>query len=360
MRVRILAICAVLLAPAGLGGCGPGDEKDQGGPRSDAEATPVTLAGAGATFPYPLYARWFSDFASVGGVRINYRSIGSGGGLRELASGAADFAATESPEPTSGNDLVYFPLVAGAVAVAYNLPPVDTPLRLDGATLADVFLGRIARWNDPRIRALNPDASLPSAPITVAYRTDVSGTTEVATRFLTRASERWRAGPGVGMTVRWPVGVGNQGSEGVVAQVKQTIGAIGFVELTYVRQSRLPVAAIRNRAGSFVVPTVGSVESALRSVATSLPDTTEYRVSLLDAPSADAYPIASLSWLVVRPVPRSVESGRAMAAFIRWATSAGGARARELDYAPLPPSMAERVARRADAVLLGSGPNPRE
>jgi len=316
--------------------------------RERAEVTPadaaVDLTGAGATFPYPLYARWFSDYAKASGVRINYQSIGSGGGLRQLAAGTVDFAASERPVPSGegtpdpGDSLLYIPMVAGAVAVTYHLPELSEPLRLDGATLAAIYLGRIRRWDHPRLAALNPGARLPARDILVATRADASGTTFIATSYLAKVSRAWAAGPGTGLQVRWPVGVGNRGNEGVAGQVKQTPGAIGLVELTYARQNRLPTAAVRNAAGQFVRPDARTIDAALRAVLDTLPAGSDYRVSLVDAGAPNAYPITSLTWLVINQRRPDPAKRRALRDFVAWAWQEGGARRVRSTTSPCRPS----------------------
>jgi phosphate transport system substrate-binding protein len=352
LRIAATLACSLLLA------CDAGHDAD-GRPEA-APAGSVDLTGAGATFPYPLYARWFSDYANATGVRINYQSIGSGGGLRQLAEGTVDFGASESPvlDPdlaAAGGNVLFFPTVAGAIAVTYHLPGLAQPLRLGGEVLADIFLGRITRWNDPRLAALNPGVRLPATNILVVYRSDGSGTTYVFTEYLAARSRAWASGPGTGLQVRWPVGLGGKGNEGVAGTVKQTPGAVGYVELAYAKQNRLPVAAVRNRAGNFVLPSVETVAAAVDAVVDTLPPQSDYRVSVVDAPSPDAYPISSFTWLLVHERQADSAKGREIVDFIRWAVERGDPQARALYYAPLPPVVAERVVARLGEVRLGRG-----
>lgn len=248
---------------------------------------------------------------------------------------------------------MHFPTVAGAVVVTYNLPGVTNPLKLDGRTIADVFLGRIRRWNAPAIAALNPGVTLPASDMIVVHRSDGSGTTYVFTDYLTAVSPAWAAGPGRGKEVAWPTGLGGKGNEGVAGQVKQTPGSIGYVELAYANQNRLAVAEVRNRTGNFIPPTVESIHAALAGVAGTLPPDTDYRLSIVDAPGAEAYPISSLTWLLVYQQQPNTRKGQQLADFLRWALTEGERQAAALDYAPLPEAMAQRLIQRLDSLQLG-------
>jgi phosphate transport system substrate-binding protein len=318
------------------------------------------LTGAGATFPYPLYSKWFSDYAAKTGVQINYQSIGSGGGVRQISEGTVDFGATDGPmsddelRRAKGGRIMHFPTVGGAVAVTYNVPGLQAPLRLDGRTIADVFLGKITRWNAPQIAALNPGVRLPATDILVVHRSDGSGTTYVFTDYLTTVSRDWAAGPGRGKEVPWPTGLGAKGNEGVAGQVKQTPGAIGYVELAYATQNRLPTAAIKNAAGNFVQPSIESTRAAMASVAGRLPPDTDYRISIVNPPGADAYPIASLTWLLVYEQQTDPAKGRTLRDFLKWALTEGESQAAALEYAPLPQDMANRLVQRLDSLKIGA------
>ena len=365
---------ACLLAGGALAACGgerpalagaPSGGPASASPPADAPVA-VDLTGAGATFPYPIYARWIGDYLQRTGVRINYQSIGSGGGIRQLAEGTVDFGATDVPmsaaelrgarragrqgAPDAG--VLHVPMLVGAVAVTYNLPGVDRPLRLAPDVIADLFLGRVTRWNDPRLAALNPGVRLPAADVLVVHRADGSGTTYILTDYLAAVSPAWRAGPGRGKDVRWPVGLGGRGNEGVAGQVKTTPGAIGYVETTYARQNALPVAALRNRAGAFVAPTIATAAAAAAAVLGTRADGTDFRVSLVDAPGADSYPIASLTWLLLDTAPRDTARARQVVDFARWALREGAPAARALGYAPLPADVAHAVDARLDALAL--------
>ena len=344
----------MLLGAMALAACTRGDA----GPSRDTAASggpAVAITGAGATFPYPVYARWFNRYASETGVRINYQSIGSGGGVAQLVAGTVDFGATDSPTPVPELErdgpgrVTYVPMVVGAVSIAYNLPELREPLRLDGAVLADVYRGRIRRWDHPRIAALNPGLRLPATPMVVIHRADASGTSHAFTRYLAAASEAWRAGPGEGTSVAWPAGLGARGNEGVAAHVRQTPGAIGYVEYTYALQNRLPSAALRNPAGGYVTPSVQAMSAAAHAVAATLPPGSDWRVSLVDAPAVDAYPLAGFSWIVLREVPGDTLAAakrERLRAFVRWALETGVDDARALGYAPLPDALRDAVLAR--------------
>ena len=356
MNVRsVLALSAALVL--GLAACG-GDAADgSAGGGSGA----VDLTGAGATFPYPIYYRWFTDYAGESGVRINDSSLGSGAGIRQLSEQTVDFGATDSPmtaeelTAAKGGPVLHVPTVIGAVAVAYNLPGVSQPLKLTGDVIADIFLGTITRWNDPRIAALNAGVRLPASDILVVHRSDGSGTTFVFTDYLAAVSPAWQSGPGRGKEVQWPTGLGAKGNEGVAGQVKQTPGAIGYAELAYAKQNRLPYAAVRNHAGRFVLPTIESITAAAAGAAGDLPPTTDYRVSIVNAAGAEAYPISSFTWILVYQRQTDPEKGRNLVDFLRWALRDGQRSAPDLDYAPLPAEMATRLDQRLTTIQLGAG-----
>ncbi len=347
---RLLGL--VLLGSLAAIGCGGGDASSRSGA--------VDLTGAGATFPYPIYSRWFSDYAVKTGVKINYQSIGSGGGIRQLVERTVDFGASEAPvsdeelSKAKGGAVLQLPLVAGAVAIVYHLPGIGSPLRLSGDDVADIFLGRITRWNDPRIQSLNPGTALPDQAILVVYRADPSGTTFVLSDYLARVSAAWKAGPGTAKELRWPVGLGAKGNEGVAGQVKQTPFAIGFVELAYAEQNRLSLSALRNKSGAFVVPSVPAIAAAIDGVHARLAPGDDFRVSVVDADNAAAYPICSFTWILLYRDQVDAEKGKKLADFIRWALLSGRADAESLDYAPLPPPLAARVEKTLDRLTFGA------
>jgi phosphate transport system substrate-binding protein len=352
------------LASMTLAGCGGGnaDSRDTTAGAARSSGGSVDLTGAGATFPYPLYSKWFSDYAAKTGVRINYQSIGSGGGIRQLSEQTVDFGASDSPmsdaemAKAKGGPIVHIPMVLGAVAVTYNLPDVSAPLKLSGEVLADVFRGTITKWNDARVAALNPGVKLPARDILVVHRSDGSGTTYIFTDYLAAVSPAWAKGPGRGKEVQWPVGLGGKGNEGVAGQVKQTPGTIGYVELAYAKQNRLAVAAMRNASGSFVLPSVESATAAAAGIAEKLGKDTDYRVSIVNAPGAQAYPIASFTWLLAYRTPADTAKGRKLVEFVRWALAEGSASAAALDYAPLPATMTRDVTARLAEIGGGAAP----
>ncbi|HXC25385.1 MAG TPA: phosphate ABC transporter substrate-binding protein PstS [Gemmatimonadaceae bacterium] len=321
-----------------------------------ANAQSVDLTGAGATFPYPIYSKWFAEYAEKTGVKINYQSIGSGGGIRQLSEQTVDFGASDSPmsdaelAKAKGGPVLHFPTVLGADVVTYNIPGVTQSLNLTGDIVADLFLGKITKWNDPRITALNHGVKLPDADVLVVHRTDGSGTTYIFTDYLTNVSAAWRAGPGKGKEVQWPVGLGGKGNEGVAGQVKQTPGSIGYVELAYARQNKLPYARIRNADGQFIAPTVESVTAAAAGMAKHLPANTDYRISIVNAPGKESYPISSFTWLLVYEHQTDAVKSKKLLDFMRWAFTKGEKEVSALDYAPLPANVEKALLKRLDTV----------
>ena len=330
--------------------CGGGDGSSAGG---DSNAVPsgVALTGAGATFPNPIYTKWFDAYARQTGVRINYQSIGSGGGIRQFTEGTVDFGATDGPmtdeqiAAVSGN-VLHVPTVLGADVVTYNLPALgQTRLRLDGEIIADIFLGKIRKWNDPRIAALNPNVSLPGDDILVVHRSDGSGTTFIFTDYLSKVSPEWQQKVGAATSVSWPTGLGGKGNEGVTQQVKQTPGTIGYVELIYAISNGLPYADVRNASGNFIEPSLNSVSAA--AATGQLAADTDFRISITNPAGEAAYPIASFTWLLVRPENADTTEARLIKDFITWMISPEAQRmAADLHYAPLPMPVIELVEAR--------------
>jgi len=318
----------------------------------------VDLTGAGATFPYPIYSKWFSDYANLTGVKINYQSIGSGGGIRQLSEGTVDFGASDSPmsdeemAKAKGGPILHIPTVLGADVVTYNLPGVTAALKLTPAVIADIFMGRVKKWNDTRIASLNTGVSLPNQDILVVHRSDGSGTTYIFTDYLSTAVPAWKASVGKGKEVKWPVGLGAKGNEGVAGQIKQTPGSVGYVELAYAKQNNLPIAAIRNKAGNFIAASVPAVTAAAAGAAAALPANTDYRISIVDAPGADSYPISSFTWILVYQHQRDAVKGKKLVDFLNWALTDGEKGAVTLDYAPLPTEMATTVKARLATIDL--------
>ncbi|MCC6745506.1 MAG: phosphate ABC transporter substrate-binding protein PstS [Acidobacteria bacterium] len=319
------------------------------GQTSDGPVTPgamsstgagLTLQGAGASFPGPLYSKWTSEYNRANpGVRIDYQSIGSGGGIKQISERTVDFGATDAPMTdeqleTASKEILHIPTVLGAVVVTYNLAGLEEPLNLDGETTAEIFLGKITKWNDPKLAALNPGGALPSSDIAVTNRADGSGTTAIFVDFLSKVSPEWKEKVGTGTTVKWPVGPGNKGNDGVAGYVKNTPGAVSYVELIYAKNNGLATAKMKNSAGKFVEPTLDSVTAAADGVATSIPD--DLRVSITNAAGEASYPISGFTYLLVYKDQDDAVKGKALVDFIAWALKDGEAMARELVFAPLP------------------------
>jgi phosphate transport system substrate-binding protein len=333
--------------------CSPADRPSQGAATDRTKPTTVgpILTGAGATFPNPIYTKWFDAYYKQTGVRINYQSIGSGGGIRQFIEGTVDFGATDAPmtdeqvAAVKGN-VLHVPTVLGAVVATYNIPAADkSVLRLDGPTLADIYLGRITKWRDPRIAAMNPGVKLPDQDIIVVHRSDGSGTSFIFTDYLSKVSPPWKSKVGKGTSVNWPVGLGGKGNEGVTQQVKQTEGAIGYVELIYAISNNLPYAWIKNAAGVFVEPSLTSVSAA--AAGAQLGPDTDFRVTITNAPGKESYPISSFTWLLIRKENPDSVKARLLRNFILWMLRPEAQRmAADLYYAPLPGPVAELVERR--------------
>jgi phosphate transport system substrate-binding protein len=304
------------------------------------------INGAGATFPYPIYSKWFDEYAKVDPeVRFNYQSIGSGGGIKQITSGTVDFGATDGPM-TDGQlkqapgELLHIPTVLGAVVATYNLSG-NPKLKFAPDVLADIFLGKITKWNDPRIASANGGVQLPDQPILVVHRSDGSGTTYIWVDYLSKVSPDWQQKVGKGTSVNWPVGLGGKGNEGVAGQVKNTPGALGYVELAYAVKNKMPVASVKNAAGKFIEPTIASTTAAAAGAAKNMPS--DFRVSLTNPPGDEAYPIASFTWLLVYKDQQNELKGRAVAKFLWWMSHEGQKYADELLYAPLPQSVVKQV-----------------
>ena len=311
----------------------------------------MAINGAGATFPYPIYSKWFDAYAKVDpSVRFNYQSIGSGGGQKQIMAQTVDFGASDGPMSDDNlakapGKILHIPTVAGAVVVTYNLPG-NPALKLDGDTIAGIYLGQIKKWNDPKLTALNAGLKLPDQDIVVVHRSDGSGTTFIFTDYLSKVSPEWKSKAGNNTSVNWPTGIGGKGNEGVSGQVKQTPGALGYVELIYAIQNKMPYADVKNSAGEFVKPTIESVTAALATA--DIPD--DFRFSMTNAPGKDAYPICGATWLLVYQQPKDPAKGKKLVQFLKWALTDGEGMAKTLDYAPLPESVQQRVLKRIDEI----------
>jgi phosphate transport system substrate-binding protein len=321
-------------------------------------AVAQSLTGAGATFPNPIYTKWFDAYNKKTGVQINYQSIGSGGGIRQFTEGTVDFGASDGPMNESqiaavNGNVLHVPTVLGAVVVTYNLPSLGTTkLKLDGNALVDIFMGRIIKWNDPKLAKLNPGVKLPDLDLVVVHRSDGSGTSYIFTDFLNKFSREWRDKVGYATSVNWPVGLGGKGNEGVTQQVKQTEGAIGYVELIYALSNGLGYAQIQNSAGNFIEPSLASVTAAAASA--KLKEDTDFRVSITNPPGDDAYPIASFTWLLVPKDAKDAVKAKLIKDFLSWMITPDAQKmAEELKYAPLPPDVLKLVQARLGTLKAG-------
>jgi phosphate transport system substrate-binding protein len=317
------------------------------------------LNGAGATFPYPIYSKWFADYAATSGVKINYQSIGSGGGIRQLTEGTVDFGASDAPMSDAEmaklkSPVLHFPTVLGAVVITYNIPGVTKAIRLTGPVVADIFAGKITKWNDAQIASLNKGLKLPASDILVVHRSDGSGTTYIFSDYLSSVSPSWAQAPGKGKELAWPVGLGGKGNEGVAGQVKQTPGAIGYVELAYAKQNSLPFADLQNANGEFITPTIESVTTAAAAAAAKLPENTDYRISIVNASGKGAYPISSFTFLLVYQTQPDAAKGKKLVDFLRWYLRNGEKSAASLDYAPLPASMVAQLEKRLGTIQMAA------
>ena len=305
----------------------------------------TTLTAAGATFPYPMYSKWFSDYHKMHpDIAINYQSIGSGGGIAQVSAGTVDFGASDGPMSDeqlskAKTKIVHIPTVMGSVVPAYNLPGVTQELKFTPEALAGIYLGKITSWNDNAIQSVNKDVKLPSTPIVVVHRSDGSGTTYVWTDYLSKVSPDWKGGPGKGTSIKWPVGLGAKGNEGVAGQVRQVEGALGYVELIYALQNKIQYGSVKNAAGSFVKASLDSTTAAAQGA--KIPN--DYRVSITNAPGKDAYPISTFTWLLIPQKSADPTKGKILVEFLNWMLNDGQKETTELSYAPLPQELAGRV-----------------
>ena len=347
-----------------LAACGGGADNRSGpaAAASNQSGSGADLTGAGATFPQPIYSKWFNEYAQKTGVKINYQAIGSGGGIRQLSEQTVDFGASDAPmsdaemSKAKGGAIIHIPTVIGAVAVTYNVPGLTQPIRLTGPIVADIFAGTIKKWNDSRIAALNGGLKLPATDILVVHRSDGSGTTFIFSDYLSSVSPSWKSSPGKGKELQWPTGLGGKGNEGVAGQVKQMPGAIAYVELAYAKQNKLPVAALQNQAGEWVTPSIEGATAAAAGAAAKLPPNTDYRISIVDAPGKGAYPISSFTWLLVYKHMPDAAKAKKLTDYIHWMLTEGEKEAGSLDYAPLPQNMIPRLDSLARTVTGGGAP----
>lgn len=361
MRSRKFIPIALLTALAAIGAAACGSKSKSSSTSGNAASLPqltTNLTGAGATFPEPLYKLWAQDFQSITGGQVNYQGIGSGGGVAQFTAKTVDFGASdvamtdaELAAAQKNGPADNIPTVFGSVTVAYNVKGIDKNLKLDGSTIADMFLGKIEKWNDPEIAKQNSGVSLPSTPISIVHRSDESGTTGLFTQFLTETSPAWKAGPGEGKTVKWPTGTGGKGNPGVAAGVKGTNGAVGYVELAYAVQSKMTTADVKNKDGSYVAPTLASTTAAGEGI--SVP--ADLRFSAINASGADAYPIASATFMLVYEDPckaagLSADKAKALKTWLTYAMNQGQQKAPSLQYAPLPSGLKDKAVAKIDAL----------
>jgi phosphate transport system substrate-binding protein len=317
------ALCAIFLPLAGT-----------------AAAQTVQINGAGATFPYPIYSKWFSEYNKLHpDVEINYQSIGSGGGIRQVTNLTVFFGATDGPmtdeqQQAAPGRILHFPSVLGGDVPVYNIPGITAELKFTGPVLADIFLGKITKWNDAAITKLNSGVKLPATDIVVAHRSDGSGTTYIWVDYLAKVSPEWKKKVGVATSVNWPVGVGGKGNEGVAGLVQQTPGSIGYVELIYAIQNKIAYGSVQNMAGEFVRSSLDSVTAAAAGAAKAMPN--DFRVSITNAPGKGVYPISSFTWLLFYENPKDKKLAKIMVDFMHWALADGQKYCSDLGYAPLP------------------------
>ncbi len=310
-----------------------------------ATAQKIQINGAGATFPYPIYSKWFSEYNKLHpDIEINYQSIGSGGGIRQLTNQTVFFGATDGPmtaeqQQAAPGSILHLPTVLGGVVPIYNIPGVSGELKFTGKVLADIFLGRITKWNDPAITGSNTGTNLPAIDITVAHRSDGSGTTYIWVDYLSKVSPDFKKRVGIATSVNWPVGVGGKGNEGVAGLVKQTPGSIGYVELVYALQNKIDYGSVQNIAGEFVRSSLESVTAAAGAAASAMPK--DFRVSITNAPGKGVYPISSFTWLLLYENPKDRQRGKIMVDFMKWALTDGQRFAPQLGYAPIPASVVQ-------------------
>jgi phosphate transport system substrate-binding protein len=352
LGLAVLGLVACKSNPTPTEGAAKPADSGSAAPKAD---NSISLNGAGATFPYPLYSKWMAEYNKLNpNTKINYQSIGSGGGIAQVSAGTVDFGATDAPmseeeAKRAPAKIFHIPATIGAVVLVYNLPEVSGTLNITPDVLTQIYLGKIKKWNDPKLKADNKDLKLPATDIAVVYRTDGSGTTAIFTGYLAKVSSEWKDSVGAGKSVKWPAGLGAKGNEGVTGQVKTTPGAIGYVERAYASQNKLPMAAVKNQAGKFISPTIEAMSAAAAGV--EMPD--ELYVSISNAAGEAAYPITGYTYLLVYENAKDPLKGEALAKFIWWGTHDGQKFANDLDYAPLPAAVVTRIEARLKELRSG-------
>ncbi len=317
------------------------------------------LNGAGATFPYPIYSKWVDVYSKEHGVNFNYQSIGSGGGIKQVTEGTVDFGASDAfltedqmkeIETKQGTPILHFPTVMGAVVLTYNLPSVGADLKITPEVLADIYLGKITKWNDEKITSLNKDKQLPDLAILVAHRSDGSGTTNIFTNYLSKVSPEWKEKVGQGTSVNWPVGLGGKGNDGVTGVVKQSEGGFGYVEIAYAIQNHMPYCLLKNEAGKFVGPGLDAVSAAAAGAAKNMPK--DMRVMITNSPGAKAYPICGFTWLLIYKNPKDKTKGKEIANFLHWAFTKGQGYCKDLNYGSLPANVQKMDVEQIKQIVL--------
>ena len=336
LAVGVFAICAIVLADNAL-----------------------LINGAGATFPYPIYSKWFDVYHTNNpNFQFNYQSVGSGAGIKQVTEGTVDFGATDGPmnddqikafqEKHNGTGILHFPTVLGAAVPTYNIQGVSTPLNFTPDALAGIFLGKVTKWNDPAIASVNKGVNLPAADILVVHRSDGSGTSYIWTDYLSKVSDEWKTKVGKGTSVNWPTGIGGKGNEGVTGSIKTTPNTIGYVELIYAVQNNIPYGTVKNSAGNFVKADLASVTAAAAGAAKSMPD--DFRVSITDAPGKNAYPISSFTWLLIPQKFQDAGKRDAIKGFLKWMLNDGQNSVEALSYAKLPKEVVEKEKKAIDSI----------
>jgi phosphate transport system substrate-binding protein len=329
-----------------------------GGPSSGGGV--IKLQGAGATFPNPLYQKWVSEYGKLHpNVQIDYQSIGSGGGIKQIQVQTVDFGASDAPMTDADlkaapGEILHIPTVLGAVVVTYNVASIAQPLHFSPEVLADIFLGKIKKWDDARIKVDNPGVSLPAADITVVHRAESSGTSFVFTDYLAKVSPEWKTAVGADKSPKWPAGQGGKGNEGVTGQIKQQPNTIGYVELAYASQNKLPVALIKNASGKFVEPTIDAVVAAAASASAATPE--DLRVSITNSAGENAYPISSYTYILAYKDQKNADKGKALVDYLWWGIHDGEQFAKDLQYAPLPAEIVERAEAKINSITSGGKP----
>jgi len=343
----VASLCVLVLA---FIGCNPGGNG----------SSTVSLHGAGATYPSPLYQKWVSEYEKLHPtVKIDYQSIGSGGGIKQTKEQTVDFGASDSPMKdedlkSAPGEILHVPTVLGAVVLTYNLQGVNQPLRFSPEVIADIFLGKIKKWNDSKIAADNAGVTLPANDLTVVHRSDGSGTSAVFTDYLSNVSAEWKDKVGTGTSPSWPVGLGGKGNEGVTGQIKNTPNTVGYVELAYAVQNKLPVALVKNASGSFIEPSIETVVAAAAASAANMPD--DLRVSITNAAGTQAYPISSYTYILIYKDQKDAAKGKALVDFLWWGIHDGEKYAKDLLYAPLPDDVVKRAEAKINSISANGTP----